>query len=137
MAAALVERALEDAIRSRLADPGDGIADSWFDGINAPFKSFAAKIVLGRALGIYGPGLETRLNHIKNVRNAFAHRSIPLDFTHPTLVDVTDKLSFVPARLQPEMPHKIVFGAVCVALAHSLGTYSQEKGHELMPVRFP
>lgn len=135
MAAALVEKALEDAIRSRLADPGEGVADSWFKGINAPFQSFSAKITLGRALAIYGEQLEGRLILIKNIRNAFAHRMIPLDFTHPSLSEACRKLSYI--QNQPDAQPRVVYGAVCMALAHRLGTYGVEKGHELVEVAFP
>jgi hypothetical protein len=77
MMAALVELALKDAIRVRIADPGDNISHQWFDGDNAAFGSFAAKIQLGRALGIYGPVMHGQLTVIKNVRNQFAHCAVP------------------------------------------------------------
>jgi hypothetical protein len=136
MAAALVEKALEEAIRSRLADPGDGIADSWFEGRNAPFRSFAAKIALGRALAIYGEEMEARLTRVKNVRNAFAHRMIPLDFTHPTLVEECRHVTHHPPSYE-DYSGKIVFGAACMVLAKLLGDYATEKGNELVQVKFP
>lgn len=101
MAAALVENALEVCIRARLADPGQDISNAWFQGLNAPFASFAAKIKLGRALAIYGPAMEKRLSTIKDVRNAFAHSAIPLGFTHAAITTACATLYPVVQR-QPE-----------------------------------
>jgi len=136
MAASLVEKALEDAIRSRFAAPEGDVADSWFEGINAPFRTFAAKISLGRALAIYGEHMERRLSLIKNIRNAFAHRMIPLDFTHPTLVEACLELTPQPER-DKDRHMRSVFGAACIALAHTLGTYGQERGDAELEVTFP
>lgn len=123
MAAALTERALEDKIRSRLVDPGDGTADSWFVGINAPFRTFSAKISLGRALGIYDQEWEDRLITIKNVRNAFAHRMIPLDFKHPTIVEECKHLP-PDHRKGKEPDTRRTFSLACLALAGALGMKS-------------
>jgi hypothetical protein len=136
MAGALVEKALEDAIRSHLVTPEDGTADTWFSGINAPFRSFAAKIALGRALGMYGPLLETKLNQIRKVRNVFAHRMLPLDFKHPTLVEECLKLSFVEDPLGKDDP-KHLFGGICLAVAKTLGTMCKDSNEKRISVRFP
>jgi hypothetical protein len=136
MAAALVERALEDAIRSHLAAPEDGSQDTWFQGINAPFRTFAAKIALGRALAIYGEHMERRLNVIKNVRNAFAHRMIPLDFSHPTLVEECLSLSPDPEG-QKSIHRKVIFAASCMALARVLGDHAAKQGGTELNLSFP
>lgn len=44
--------------------------------------SFSARIKVGRALGLYGPLLEKKLNRIREIRNQFAHALVPLDFSH-------------------------------------------------------
>jgi len=135
MATALVEKALEDAIRARLADPGDGMQDTWFKGINAPFRTFASKISLGRALGIYGEETEARLTIIKKIRNAFAHRMIPLDFSHPTLVAACLELSPYPEKNQ--FGARVLFGTSCLLTAHLLGGDAMEKNRREIEVTFP
>jgi hypothetical protein len=130
MAAALLERALEDAIRKRLHDPGDGTADTWFEGINAPFRTFSAKISLGRALAIYPAEIEGHLIVIKNIRNAFAHGMIPIDFSHPALRRECLKLR---ARQIPEkewiVPMKDTFANSCIVLARLLGMAEAAQVH--------
>jgi len=136
MAASLVERALEDAIRAYTVAPEDGTADTWFQGANAPFRTFAAKIALGRALGIYGEHMDARLGIMKNVRNAFAHRMIPLDFTHPTLTEASLKLSPDPEK-HKALPPKVLFAIACIALAKTLGEHAQAKGGKVTVPPFP
>lgn len=136
MAAALVEKALEDVIRAHLAEPEDGSADTWFQGINAPFRTFSAKIALGRALAIYGEHMEARLIIIKNVRNAFAHRMIPLDFSHPTLVEECLKLSPNPEE-HKDWSRRVIFSTSCLAVAEVLGKYAIKKGGGELEVHFP
>jgi hypothetical protein len=136
MAASLVERALTDAIRARLADPGKEITRTWFEGLNAPFQTFSAKIVLGRALAIYGGVMEARLNLVRNIRNAFAHRPQALDFTHPTLMEAC--LPLMPAEhLDREMGRKQIYAVACLALCSVLGKFAEEEGGKELTVRFP
>lgn len=136
MAAALVENALEVAIRSRIADPGERISSAWFSGTNAPFGTFGAKIQLGRALAIYGANMQGRLATIKDVRNAFAHSSIPLDFTHPAVRDACKGL----APKEPEeigKSQRVVFGAMCLTEAVCLIKDAFEHGGKELEVSFP
>ena len=136
MAAALVERALEDVIRTYIAAPEDGSADTWFQGHTAPFRTFAAKIALGRALAIYGEHMERRLCIIKNVRNAFAHRMIPLDFSHATLIEECLSLSPHPEK-HKDWPRRVIFGASCMSIAQVLGTHATDRGGSTLDVHFP
>lgn len=135
MAAGLLEQSLEVAIRSRLADPGDKIADSWFDGANAPFATFSAKITLGRALGIYGPEMEKRLSTIKNVRNVFAHRSTPIDFGHPALIKHVAGLWDM--DLPKSRPARTRYCALCVKIAEAFIENAFEHGGKEISVDFP
>ncbi|NJO35360.1 MAG: hypothetical protein HC869_22005, partial [Rhodospirillales bacterium] len=50
---------------------------------DAPLHSFASKIALGYALGIYEQRCRTELRWIKNIRNAFAHSEQHLAFDTP------------------------------------------------------
>lgn len=129
MAAALVERALEDRIRSKLHDPGGGVQESWFESHNAPFRTFSAKIALGRALELYDADIEELLTIVKNIRNAFAHCMSPLDFKHPTLVKECQKLKPTSFVVPDEFTTKQVFGISCLTLARSLGMRAVLKAH--------
>lgn len=86
MASALVEQALYQMLVCSLADWGEATRRAWFEGPNAPFRSFSAKIAFAHAIGILGPTTTELLNTIRNVRNVFAHRVLPLDFTNPAVV---------------------------------------------------
>jgi hypothetical protein len=48
----------------------------------SPLSSFASRIRLGFALGIYGPKMRDDLDSIKNIRNLFAHFKGPATFEH-------------------------------------------------------
>jgi hypothetical protein len=117
MASARVEQALEDAIRAHLAEPGDGAADTWFKGPNAPFQSFSAKIALGRAIGIYGAKLERSLTLVRKIRNAFAHRMLPLDFSNPAVAAACTKLA---PSANPDVLPRIAFSGACLGFADML-----------------
>ncbi|MBZ6379084.1 MULTISPECIES: hypothetical protein [Pacificimonas] len=86
-AGAHVELILREAIRTRLADPGPQLTESWFIKEGAPFSTFAAKIHLGRGLVILGPKTERYLKAIKDIRNAFAHSVHHLTFGHKAIID--------------------------------------------------
>lgn len=120
MAAALVERALEDRIRSSLIDPGDGTQDTWFEGRNAPFSTFSAKISLARALGIIDADIEAMLLVLKNVRNAFAHTMKPITFAHPTIKAECESLKPT-VGIEVELAARAIFATSCLTLARLLG----------------
>jgi hypothetical protein len=136
MAGALVENTLELAIRAMIVNPGDLTGKSWFEGPNAPFSSFSAKITLGRAIGIYGASMGARLGIIKDIRNAFAHSSIPLDFAHPTIHRLVLKLVPSPERVA-DRPAKLAFGAACLALSRVLANFAGQHGGKEITVHFP
>jgi hypothetical protein len=135
MAAGLVEQALYTAVTSRMADPGSAILDTWFEDANAPFATFAAKIKLGRALAIYGPKMDQTLCRIKDVRNVFAHRSTPIDFTNPAIEAVVKKMNdkamtgFTPVRTR--------YCAICLATTKLLIKDAFEQGGKEIRLSFP
>jgi len=133
MAASLTEQALYVAICSRLADPGEAIQNSWFEDANAPFGTFAAKIKLGRALAIYAEKMEDRLCIIKNVRNVFAHRSIPLDFANPVVHAEVKKLGTRPTH----KGDRLTYCAACVAISRLLIEDALKEGGKTMKISFP
>ena len=119
MAGALVEDSLTVAIRAFIVDPGETTAKTWFDAPSAPFGSFAAKIKLGRAIAIYGENLETRLTLIKDIRNAFAHSSVPLDFENPTMAAACVHLNANPEKFK-DRHARILFWSYCLAVSDIL-----------------
>lgn len=136
MAAALVENILQMVICTRIVNPGATVQGLWFEGPNAPFASFAAKIKLGRAVAIYGEHMEKRLGVIKDIRNAFAHRSLPLDFTHPTLIASCLKLSPRPEQ-HITRSMRSVFCASCISLANMLIEDAEKHAEKDMAISFP
>lgn len=119
MGSALVEDYLTQAIKCRLIDPGQEIAGRWFSGQNAPFGTFSAKIQLGLAIGIYGPQMHKRLGAIKDIRNAFAHRALPLQFDHLALLEALTKMApFLEGS--KENNYKLLFSTGCIVMAEAL-----------------
>lgn len=132
MAAAIAENALEDAIKVVLAKPSSDVVKAWFQGSNAPFGTFSAKIALGRALSMYDEKMEKRLVLIKNIRNAFAHASAPLDFKHPTLK--AECLKLTPDQSKPEYKGtetRAIFGIACRAVADVLNKFAERHRKEV------
>ena len=87
LGAALVDTTLRHAIRSRFVAMDEAGYRTLFLEPTAPLSSFAARIKLGRAIGIYGPHYNGMLDTIRRVRNAFAHSVIPLEFSHEAISD--------------------------------------------------
>ncbi|MGB9369174.1 MAG: hypothetical protein WCE79_24505 [Xanthobacteraceae bacterium] len=97
---------------------------------NGPLSSFHNKILMGRALRIYGPETLNNLECIRHIRNAFAHAHAPLSFATKEVKDVVDELTdldVVYPRVYRE--RKVVFNRfsprrkfeyVCNAIAHNL-----------------
>jgi len=77
--ASMVEHELEDIIRKRLKRNDDS---TWakLTERNGPLASFAGKIDLAYAMGIYDETTKSNLNSIREIRNVFAHAKKPLDF---------------------------------------------------------
>jgi hypothetical protein len=99
VASAMTEHGLFWSIYRRMPDLGEEMKRAVFEGRGAPLSSFSAKIVMGRALGIYGPDTERALNQIREVRNAFAHALKPIDFSHKAIEQACRSLA-VPAELE-------------------------------------
>lgn len=136
MGSAFIEQCLEVAIRSRIADPGKDIANSWFKGPNAPFSSFSSKIQLGRALAIYGPQMQDQLIAIKDIRNVFAHRALPLDFNHPSLLSAVHKVApFMRGSKSDKFRSAFVSG--CFVIGSSLIEDAYKHGDKELTVTFP
>ena len=62
-----------------------------------PAGSFSQKIHLGRALRIYGKDTQHNLDHIRLIRNAFAHSHAPISFETKEVKDAVAVMKQVPA----------------------------------------
>ncbi|WP_204993088.1 hypothetical protein [Sphingopyxis sp. Geo48] len=121
MASAMVEQSLEHALRRSLTHLTAEEISAWFDGPMAPFATFDAKIKLGRALkgnGVYDGGVERKLDLIRRVRNAFAHRSMPLDLSHPALSATYNEL--LSDLGEWPLERREVFAGYCLAVTRTL-----------------
>jgi hypothetical protein len=58
-----------------------------------PLGSFAAKIRVAYAMGLFGPQTRDELDCIKAVRNAFAHGTLSLDFKTPQIMKICNHFS--------------------------------------------
>ena len=85
MASALVEHHLMSAIRTALVDSFDD--NALFHDQGAPFGTFKARIVAGRALGLYDKHMAEDLDTIRDIRNQFAHALLSIDFENQHLAD--------------------------------------------------
>jgi hypothetical protein len=84
VAAVVVEDALRWSMESYLiADLTDDDRRTLFENEGAPLSSFHGKIMMGYAIGMYGPAAKTDLSAIKRIRNAFAHATLRLTSRRP------------------------------------------------------
>lgn len=82
IAGSLVDSTVRLALQCKMIEMSKEESEGLFENVNAPLGSFSARIKVGRALGIYGPLLEKKLNRIRQIRNQFAHALVPLDLSH-------------------------------------------------------
>lgn len=94
MGSSLVEKSLEISIRSRFApitEP-DRLGIFSYD-YNGPLADFSSRIKVGFALGLFGPKTRVDLDHVRTVRNAFAHSVQFLSFDTKEISDICMKLN--------------------------------------------
>jgi len=77
--AALVEKYLTLAITGRFVDLAETDRNELFDGCG-PLATFAAKIRVGFAMGVFGPNIRNDLKIVDEIRRDFAHADEPLAF---------------------------------------------------------
>lgn len=103
--AAFVEDSLQCALKSRMIGLNSQVFNEIFYNVSSPLCSFSSKILLGFALGLYGPVLQMDLNVIRNIRNAFAHTMKPLNFDLPEVENELKNLKFLEWNHQnPSIP---------------------------------
>lgn len=86
IATAYLEERLVDAIKARLVQDKN-IESAFFKGIG-PLANFSARIDLGYLLGIYEKKAHRLFLTVKDIRNRFAHRAEPLEFTTQKINDL-------------------------------------------------
>jgi hypothetical protein len=98
VAAALLEDSLRWSMESYLTDSlTEGDLHGLFSDETAPLASFHGKIVMGYALGMYGPAARNDLLAIKRIRNAFAHAPRSITFETAEIVTECQRLSYLQA----------------------------------------
>jgi len=103
---AIVEQLLEEAILVHCTKPfAKELRGKLFggDAEGAAISGFYGKIILGRALGIYGKAFQEDLDRLRRIRNVFAHAAKPLSFNSRGLKDACTFHVFDP-RLAPHKP---------------------------------
>jgi hypothetical protein len=84
---AAIEQALEMAISTHFVLDDEGCRRMFDDTSNGSLATFASKIKMGLALGIYQKGVRDELDMIRHIRNLFAHSKEKLDFSSQEIVD--------------------------------------------------
>jgi hypothetical protein len=90
IAAAFVEDALRVAIYISLSQISEEEERALFEAEGAPLSSFHGKILIGHAIGVYGPVAKTDLL----TGNAFAHAPRSIDFDTPEIIAECNKLCY-------------------------------------------
>ena len=82
IAASILDNFLETAISTCFVKLSKSKFNALFRDKQAPFSSFANKISVAHALGIYNDLTRSQLDEVRAIRNAFAHTMQPIDFDH-------------------------------------------------------
>ena len=126
--AALVEYALVEAIQSQFVSMSETDEKDIFEG-TAPLATFSAKIRIGYAIGIYGPGTKDELDCIRRIRNAFAHTKHLVTFKTPEIVTACARLKIPDEFIYPDHlkngPATALFSCSSVTLLLNLSTFAQ------------
>jgi hypothetical protein len=85
LGAVLVEHELESSLRRKLPRKDD---KTWLEMLDerGPYSTFSRKILAGHALRIYDQKIQTNLDIVRTIRNAFAHSKRVIDFNHPLVM---------------------------------------------------
>jgi hypothetical protein len=103
--ATFLEYALREAICCRFApDPLDQTFSYIFEQDDAPYREFAGRKRLARALGIISKVEYDKLEAIRHIRNAFAHTMAPISFDTPEIVALCDDLAIAGSDAPDDFP---------------------------------
>jgi DNA-binding MltR family transcriptional regulator len=90
---ALLEQFLEAAISTHLEINEDEVRQLFDDDRDGPLSTFSRKIAMGYALGVYDSSMKSVLNLIRQIRNAFAHAKVHLDFDTPEIRAIVNHIN--------------------------------------------
>jgi DNA-binding MltR family transcriptional regulator len=107
VAAALLDDALEDLVRSVMSNQPDVVKKAVDPLLKSPIRSFWAKTQLAYALQLIDSDLYDALNDIRGLRNAFAHRTAPASLSDTQVAQLVQRL-----KLHFSIAARAV-GAVC------------------------
>jgi hypothetical protein len=106
-----------------------------------PLNTFSQKIMMGRALKIYGELMQHDLDLLRHLRNAFAYSHVPITFETPEITEAVSHFNVQPLlpphhfgaqnKPCPEEP-KARFHHACETMSHNLIVWGWRK-HETMP----
>lgn len=92
-----LEQAIEIALATHFVLDEAAIVRLFDDESNGPLSSFAAKIKIAYALGIFDKPVKDELDLIRQIRNSFAHSKETLTFSLPDISDACNEL-WIPKR---------------------------------------
>lgn len=129
--AATVDHCLAMALVCTLSIRDAAHTDSLFYKSGAPLSNFSARIAVGRAVGLFGDTIETKLTIIRRVRNTFAHSVRPLLFTEPLIAAECMKLPETRWEQPPGWPELSIprkrFSSHCMAIASTFSVYANNR----------
>lgn len=93
LSAAYVEMSLRFAVFSRFVKMGPQEARK-LASQSGPLSSFSQTIDVGFAVGLYGPVIRRNLHKIREVRNLFAHRFLPISFDYSEVQKLVSEIDY-------------------------------------------
>jgi hypothetical protein len=102
--ASLVEDTLRRMIQAKFVTGMSSDLTSRIFESNGPISTFGNRIIIGRALGLYGSVFHHDLEIIRELRNAFAHTRHPLEFETKEVADMCKHLRVVDSKLRQQPP---------------------------------
>jgi hypothetical protein len=101
-AGSFLEDQLSFALNARFIPLSETRKDALYKRPDAPLRTFSAKIELGFALALYGEATRIDLEHIRKIRNEYAHNAAKRSFDTPKISERCDALS-TPSRINATM----------------------------------
>ncbi len=87
LAAAYLDELLKDLIQTVMVIESEGIRKDLFKGGSAPLATFSSRILLSFCLGLISQDQKIDLNHIRSIRNDFAHQLLGRSFNSDTIAN--------------------------------------------------
>jgi hypothetical protein len=145
VACELVNTSLMAALTAHFVQLEEGDGESLFFGQAAVLGSFSARIVIGRAIGVFGNQTFEVLQTVRRIRNAFAHSALPVEFTLELIANECMKLPDEKLSLSRELkaqftdvaPLRERYVAVCLHLIALLQTAARELWPRTSPPTIP